>query len=32
MISMNLDSLSAVLKFMIDGGYTGDNFTESVKK
>ena len=32
MISMNLDSLSAVLKFMVDGGYTGDDFAESIKK
>ena len=32
MISLNLDSLSAVLKFLVDGGYTGDDFAESVKK
>ena len=32
MISLNPDSLSAVLKFMVEGGYTGDDFAQSVKK
>jgi transposase len=26
MISLNLDSLSCVEKFLVDGGYTGDDF------
>lgn len=32
MISLNLDSLSCVLKFLVDGGYTGEDFARKVKE
>lgn len=31
MISLNLDNLSAVENFLVDGGYSGKNFAGSVK-
>ena len=31
MIGLNLDSLSAVEKFLVDGGYSGDNFANKVQ-
>ena len=31
MISLNLDNLSAVKNFLVDGGYSGKNFADSVK-
>lgn len=32
MVSLNLDSLSCVKKFIVDGGYTGDKFANSIKE
>ena len=31
MIGLNLDTLSCVKKFLVDGGYSGDNFANAVK-
>lgn len=31
MVSLNLESLSCVEKFVVDGGYTGDKFANSIK-
>ena len=31
MISLNLESLSSVGKFLVDGGYSGDKFADSIK-
>ena len=31
MISLNLESLSLVRKFLVDGGYSGDKFANSIK-
>ena len=31
MIGFNLDNLSCVKKFIVDGGYSGDNFANAVK-
>lgn len=31
MISLNLDSLSTIKKYLVDGGYTGDKFSGRVK-
>ena len=32
MITENLDNLSCVQKFLVDGGYFGENFANTVKK
>jgi transposase len=32
MIMLNLDNLSCVQKFLVDGGYSGENFANSVKE
>ena len=32
MISLNIDSLSTVQKFLVDGGYSGDNFSDKIKE
>ena len=32
MIALNLDNLSCVEKFLVDGGYSGDPFANAVKK
>ena len=32
MISFNLDNLSCVTKFLVDGGYSGEAFADSVKE
>jgi len=32
MITLNLDNLSCVKKFLVDGGYSGENFANSVKE
>ena len=32
MIGFNLDNLSCVKKFIVDGGYSGDNFANAVKE
>jgi transposase len=32
MISLNLDNLSCVQKFLVDGGYSGETFAQAVKK
>ena len=32
MIGLNLDNLSSVEKFLVDGGYSGENFANAVKK
>ena len=32
MIGLNLDNLSCVKKFIVDGGYSGDNFAKAVKE
>ena len=32
MIGFNLDNLSCVKKFIVDGGYSGDNFSNAVKE
>ena len=32
MISLHLKDLSSVSKFLVDGGYFGDNFADSVKE
>ena len=32
MIKCNLDNLSEVEKFLVDGGYTGENFANAVKE
>ena len=32
MVSLNLDSLSAVRNFLVDGGYSGDNFANAIKE
>ena len=32
MISLNLENLSRVQKFIVDGGYTGDKFADAVKE
>jgi len=32
LIAANLDSLSSVRKFIVDGGYSGENFAKSVKE
>jgi len=32
MITINLDNLSSVKKFLVDGGYSGDNFANAVKE
>jgi len=29
---LNLDNLSCVTKFLVDGGYSGDNFAHAVKE
>jgi len=31
MISLNLDSLSSIKKYLVDGGYTGEKFADGVK-
>ena len=31
MVSLNLDSLSSVRNFLVDGGYSGDNFANAIK-
>jgi transposase len=31
MITLNLDNLSSVKKFLVDGGYSGENFANAVK-
>ena len=31
MVSLNLESLSCVEKFIVDGGYTGNKFADSIK-
>ncbi|GHU75601.1 IS5 family transposase [Clostridia bacterium] len=32
MIALNLDNLSSVKKYLVDGGYSGENFANAVKK
>ena len=32
MITFNLDNLSSVQKFLVDGGYSGENFANTIKK
>jgi transposase len=32
MITLNLDNLSCVKKFLVDGGYSGENFANTVKE
>ena len=32
MISLNLENLSCVTKFLVDGGYSGENFADAVKE
>jgi len=32
MITLNLDNLSCVRKFLVDGGYSGENFANAVKE
>jgi len=32
MITMNLDNLSSVKRFLVDGGYSGESFADSVKE
>ena len=32
MISLHLKDLSSVSKFLVDGGYSGDNFADSVEE
>ena len=32
MIKLNLDNLSSVKKFLVDGGYSGENFANAVKE
>ena len=32
LISANIENLSCVLKFIVDGGYSGENFAKSVKE
>jgi transposase len=32
MITLNLENLSCVKKFIVDGGYSGDNFANAVKE
>lgn len=32
MIALNLENLSSVQKFLVDGGYTGKNFAKSIKE
>ncbi len=32
MVSLNLESLSCVEKFIVDGGYTGNKFADSIKE
>ena len=32
MIRLHLDNLSCVTKFLVDGGYSGDNFANTVKE
>jgi transposase len=32
MITTNLDNLSSVKKYLVDGGYSGENFANAVKE
>jgi transposase len=32
MIALNLDNLSCIKKFLVDGGYSGENFANAVKE
>ena len=32
MVSLNLDCLSSVRNFLVDGGYSGDNFANAIKE